>query len=206
MEPLYNKNQWYSFWHWLLKGYGGKPGYKSLLSYWLVSDIILSFLFSKLVSAQPSEMAVAILLPLMGVLIGLAIVCCSSAYAVIITDEINLLAEKLEAGPIEYVYPYNLSLLIILITAGYWAFAALGLLDFHYLEIGNIWIGEKSLHPYKIIGFFLISNSVRLSWQSLRDNASLALAVNEVRFTGSVMAQFSAYEAGVGSIMFAASM
>lgn len=75
------------------------------------------------------EAASTVLLPLVGILIGLTFAWAGTAQALLQTTEIDRLSQHHPGGLEEYVYTYQLAILVVLATLVAWGVAGLGILD-----------------------------------------------------------------------------
>lgn len=172
---MLNKGEWYSFWKWLFFGYGNKPGYARLLTFWIFIDIAIGAVGTVCITKSLSEIAVGVLVPLAGVFIGLSATVSSGTQALVSSQEINKLARFKDGGIADYVYPFQLSILFIFLSMSFWGIAASGLLD-HTIKIVCI-----EFNVFSAIGFSLTSSCVRLAWRCVSGGSDLVFAVFEVR-------------------------
>ena len=76
-----------SYWQWLFKGSGARPGYRRILDKWLLMHIPIGVILSLLTSLDLQACANAVLLPLAGILIGLSFAWAGNAHALLQTEE-----------------------------------------------------------------------------------------------------------------------
>ncbi|MBW1731828.1 MAG: hypothetical protein JRH08_11860 [Deltaproteobacteria bacterium] len=148
------------FWKWFLKGSGGKPGYKRVVNRWIFVHFLIGILIAALVKVDLSTCANAVLLPLVGILIGLSFAWVGNAQALMQTSEIERLGDYHEGGFIEYVYAYQTAILTILATLVIWGLAGLHVFD-------QRWPTSHSAAVYfvvKTILFLLASLTLRTCW------------------------------------------
>lgn len=153
-----------SFWKWFRKGSGRSAGATRLLSLWLVFDITLALSSPFWTPSQTLELAKGVLLPLSGVFVGLAVSWSATAYVLINSEEISRLAEQNEAGLENYVYPFQLAILILLVTITFWTavtVVAPPQIDFPILVNESHAVGDY----FMVFGIFLTSMSLRVAWQ-----------------------------------------
>ena len=105
-----------SFWHWLFKGGGAKPGYRRLLDKWFIGHIFMAAILTILVQQSLKESANTVLLPLSGALIGLSFAWAGNAQALLQTSEIEQLSRFRPGGFQEYAYVYQTAILVLLVT------------------------------------------------------------------------------------------
>jgi len=159
---------WHSFWKWLLKGSGAKPGYSRLISKWLILDAGVAILFAVLTKTAASTISTGILIPLSGVFIAMITASMANTNQHITSPEFEKLYKNNDGGIDEYVYPYVLSALCFLTSIIIWGISATGIFD----SIGFILI---------LTGTFASSLSVRVSWKSLLGSAYAIFAIHEIR-------------------------
>ena len=119
-----NKKQLISYWEWLFRGSGGRPGYRRILDKWLLLHIPVGIVLSFLISIDLQACANTVLLPLAGILIGLSFAWAGNANALLQTEEIEKLSEYHKGGFVEYVFIYQTAILMILVTLVLWALRA----------------------------------------------------------------------------------
>ena len=117
-----------SFWRWFLRGGRGR-GWRKFADLWLLLHLAVGLALSYLVPASLSSAATTVLLPLVGILIGLSFAWAGNAQALLQTEEIEKLAEYRPGGFEEYVYTYQAAILTILSSVVLWGVAALGIFD-----------------------------------------------------------------------------
>ena len=166
-----------SYWRWLCKGSGGKPGYVRVLDIWIAAHIIVGFILSLVVPINLKDAANTVLLPVVGMLIGLSFAWAGNSLSLLQSKEIDRLADYHEGGFQDYVYTYQTAVLVILITLILWCIAGLQIFDF-------VW--PTSAHP--IIYFFLkaglfafSSLSIRECWQVVQGTQLLLVVQREIK-------------------------
>lgn len=149
-----------SFWHWFFVGSGAGPGFRRLFDLWLVVHLAVGITLSLLVPISLESAANGLLLPLAGIFIGLSFAWGGNAQALIQTNEIMQLAGKRKGGFLEYLYTYQLAILLILVSLTCWALAGLGIFD-------QVWPLEQQSCEYKVLSavlFSLASITLRECW------------------------------------------
>ena len=96
-----------SYWRWFFKGSGAKPGYRRLVNTWIMIHLIVGVIVSFVVPVNLENAANTVLLPLVGILIGLSFAWAGNAQALLQSSEIDKLSEHHEGGFIEYVFTYQ---------------------------------------------------------------------------------------------------
>lgn len=118
-----------SFWVWFIKGSSGKPGYRTVINRWLALHVIVGITLAYLVQVDLKEAANSVLLPLVGILIGLSFAWAGNVQALLQTSEIEEMTSRHPGGFDEYVYTFQTAIFIILVTLVAWALAGLEVYD-----------------------------------------------------------------------------
>lgn len=154
-------NNLVNYWQWFFRGSGGKPGYRRIVNRWIFFHLITGICLSIIIEDDLSACANAVLLPLVGILIGLSFAWAGNAQALMQTTEIGLLSQYHEGGFVEYVYLYQTAILIILFTLVFWGFAGLNIFD-------KWWPTSMAPRSYFAVRVFLLtlaSLTLRACWQ-----------------------------------------
>ncbi|MEK7674623.1 MAG: hypothetical protein AAB676_02150 [Verrucomicrobiota bacterium] len=149
-----------SFWRWLAKGSGGKPGYRRLIDRWLILHFGIGVLLGFIVRVNLQTAANTVLLPLVGILIGLCFAWAGNAQALLQAGEIEEMTQFHKGGFAEYVFTYQAAILTILVTLVTWALAGFEIFD-------KAWPSEARQPWYfvvKAILFTLSSLTLRECW------------------------------------------
>lgn len=121
-----------SYWKWLAKGSGGKPGYRRLVNKWLLLHLAVGGFLAWCVKNDLTTAANSVLLPLVGILTGLSFAWAGNAQALMQVTQFEEMADFHEGGFIEYVFVYQTAIFTILVTLVAWAFAGFGIYDQTY--------------------------------------------------------------------------
>jgi len=162
---------------WLLRGTGGKPGYRRLLNFKYLGDLTIGALVFLLVPMPLQEAGGTVLLPLAGLLIGLSFAWGGNAQALLQTSEIENLSKHHPGGFEEYVYTFQTAILAILITLCAWGLAALGVID-------RPSIFEWGYRLYPVVGtllYSLMSLTLRACWGVVVGAQNLLIARKVIR-------------------------
>ncbi len=165
------------FWDWFAKGSGGPPGFQRLLGRWFVLHATVGGLLSYVVPVNLSTAANAVLLPLVGILIGLAFAWAGNAQTLMQSPEIDDLAEHHDGGFLDYAYTYQLAILVILATVVGWAFAGLEVYD-------KVWPNETSAGLYfgvKMMLYTLSSLTLRECWHVVLGAQFMLIVQRKIR-------------------------
>jgi hypothetical protein len=164
-----NKKQ-LSFWKWLWGNKETTPGYKHLLGLSQCLHLFIGIILGFMVARPIDIIGCTVLLPFTAVLGGVSFALSGSTQSILQTEELYKITEKHDGGLPEYVFTYQLVILITLVTVISWAIAGLGI--FEPLLAGH--------HPdiyrfFKILLFTLTSLSIRECWSSTLFSQSLLI-------------------------------
>ena len=118
-----------NFWAWFGRGSGGGPGYLRIVNRKLWIDLVIGTILGFAVTKSLPDTGCTVLFPLAAVLVGMVFAWAGSAQALLQADEIVTIAKFVPGGYPEYVFTFQLSILVILITCVSWGIAALGVLE-----------------------------------------------------------------------------
>lgn len=165
-----------TFWRWLWHGAApGKPGIWLLWNWWLLLHASAALVLTGLIAVTPYEFAGKALFPAASILVGMAVAWTSRASAIL--QDANFRKAVIDDGaPLEdYLYGYQLSLLIIISMVVYVAVTANGGLRIPALS------PDFAQHSTAFIMYFLLSASVRECWSVINFSNLLALLHDRVR-------------------------
>ena len=129
-----------TFWMWFLRGSGSKPGYRRVINSWLIFHFIIGLIVNFVILLNVSDVAKSALLPMLAVFIGLTFSWAGNAHSLLQSSEIIEKANENPGGIYEYVYTFQLCILIMLITIALWTSAMLepkALINDNYLNEFN---------------------------------------------------------------------
>ena len=172
-----SKLRFISFWVWLFKGSGGKSGLRRLFDRWIILHIGVGVLLAYLVTKPLVDCASSVLLPLAGIIVGLSFAWVGNAQALLQTSEIQDVADKHQGGYVEYVYVYQMAILLILTTLVGWSIAGLSVFD-------STWPTPKCIYGYftvKAVLFGLSSLALRECWHVVLGAQWLLLTQREIK-------------------------
>src|SRR5690242_12776613 len=86
-----------SFWRWFFLA-SRRSGWRKFADWWLLVHLVVAIMLSVLVPATLKEAASTVLLPLVGILIGLSFAWAGNAQALLQTEEIERLSEYHPGG------------------------------------------------------------------------------------------------------------
>ena len=167
----------FNFWRWFFAGTVTRAGWHKFLDRWLLFHCAAALLLTYSVPLTIAEAGRAVLLPLVGVLVGLSFAWSGNAQALMQGEEFEQMAEKNLGGFEEYVYTYQMAILTILTTIVAWALAGLGVIDGPCLVPCPSW----SYAAAKFALYFLCSLTIRECWQVILASQYILLARREIR-------------------------
>ena len=118
-----------SFWRWLRKGVGGGPGIRRILGWAFPLHLAVGAVLAWLAPLSIQESANTVLLPLAGIFIGLTFAWIGNAQALLLADEIEELAQHRPGGLAEYVFTFQLAVLVLLLSLVVWGVGGLGVYE-----------------------------------------------------------------------------
>ncbi len=169
-----------SYWRWLLRGSGGKPGFTWFLDLWLPVHAMVGLVLALAVPVPLASAATAVLLPLVAAMIGLSFAWSGNAQALMATEEIENLATYSKGGLPDFVYLFQTAIVVLIGALVAWSLAGLEVFD-------KVWPRGDSGHAYlavKCVVYFLTSLAVRECWAVVVGAQSLLLARSLIRKQG----------------------
>ena len=174
---LIKNKEFIGFWEWFFKGSGGKSGFRRLFNLWIFLHILIGVGLSLIIQVNLTIAANSVLLPLVGILIGLAFAWAGNAQALMQSTEIDKLAEKHEGGFIDYVFAYQLAILIILSTIVLWSIAGVEVYD-------KVWPTELHCIYYfciKTILYSISSLTIRECWHVVLGSQYMLIVQKKIK-------------------------
>lgn len=172
-----NNNLPANFWTWFFRGINSKAGIRKFLNWWLILHIVVGVIMSYFLPTTLSEIAVSLLLPVAGIFIGLSFAWGGNAQALLQTSEIEKISHYNKGGFENFVFTFQASILLILITLILWALAGIGIFDM-------VWPKNPDSIPYFLISgflFFMSSLTLRECWHVVLGAQQLLLIRHELR-------------------------
>jgi len=167
----------FNYWNWFFSGIGGRPDYRRLVSWWLLVHMAVGAIVSLLVNVDLPTAANTVLLPLAGILVGLAFAWAGNAMALMQSREIERLAEEHEGGFSDYVYTYQTAILVILVTMVLWGLAGMKAFDLPQGEP----IAPHAAYCVKAALFGLSSMALRECWHVVLGSQWMLLARHTIK-------------------------
>ena len=164
----------WQFWRWLVCGLEAKPGWRQFTLGWSLFHAAAGVGLAYLVPKPLSEVAFSILIPLAGILAGVSFSWIGNALTLLRSEEIETLASFHPDGLQTYIYTFQLTVLVILVTVTLWAISGLGLLDWQEEYPRLTFAAESTL-------FFFAGLSLREAWHVVMGSHELLLIRSRVR-------------------------
>ena len=167
----------FDYWGWLKRS-----GPKRYVNGWVLLHLAVGLVLTLLVRKDLETAANSVLLPLVGILIGLSFAWAGNAQALLQTAEMQALSDQHEDGFPEYVYVYQTAILLILATLVLWGLAGLGVFDAIWPATARQRLG--SLIPYKAVGgllFAAASATLRECWHAVMGASWMLIAEHTIR-------------------------
>jgi hypothetical protein len=118
-----------NFWKWFFFGTGGLSGWRRLVAPGLIFHVAAGFFGAMFIPANLKEISAAVLLPLASVFVGLTFAWVANVQAVLQSDEVFKLGQYKDGGFEDFVFPFQLGVLIILVCLVVWGLAGLGVFE-----------------------------------------------------------------------------
>jgi len=174
---LIEKTDFMKFWTWFFKGSGNRSGFRKLFDRWFFFHVIIGFIFSCFIPVDLNTAANSVLLPLVGILVGLTFAWAGNAQALLQSPEISEFAEYSKGGFVDYVFTYQLAILVILITIVIWALAGLEVFD-------KVWPKDRYSTEYfitSLILYLILSLTLRECWHVVLGAQFMIMAQRKIK-------------------------
>jgi hypothetical protein len=159
------------FWTWFLRAGTTKAGWRRLFNRWCAVHLLVGGFLAWAVESDLKTSASTVLLPLVGVLVGLSFAWAGNAQSLMQTPEIEELSEYHRGGLSEFAFTYQAAILAILTCVTLWGLAGLGLFDRPCLwQCGGWWYFGAAVVLY---GF--LSLTIRECWHVVLGAQALLL-------------------------------
>lgn len=166
----------YSYWRWFLWPRCGKSGIRKLGDGWLLLHALIGVILGLLVTDSMEKVANSVLLPMVGLLIGLTFAWGGNAFAVLQSREIARMSKHREGGLRTYVFTYQTAILSVLTSLVLWGIAGLGIFDQRWPTPAR----QMVYLAMKIVLFAMLSFSVRECWHVVLGSQWLLLAQHDI--------------------------
>jgi hypothetical protein len=159
-----------TFWKWLTKGSGGSvPGWRNILNRVLTIHVAMAAMATAAIKADPFDFAKTALFPAASILVGMSLAWTTRAATVLQSVELRDQLFDDDRPAEDYIYGYQLAILVIIIMVAYVAVMAGGGLNFA--------VFGRPTDQY-VSGFFLyllLSMSLRECWGAVNFTNMLSL-------------------------------
>lgn len=118
-----------TFWRWFFGDSSRPGGWRKFANRWLLLHVGVGVTLAWVGPLSLTDAATAVLLPLVGVLVGMSFAWAGNAQALLQASEMEVLLSHHDGGLEEYVYTYQMAVLTILVTMALWGVAGLGVID-----------------------------------------------------------------------------
>ena len=161
-----------SFWRWLFLGSGNSPGILRIVNFWLILHLIIGCTLAYLIDIDVRTLADLILPPL-SILFFSAYISWGSGLQLLQTPELQELVRHRQGGMTEYVFTYQLVILIVLMAIIFWV-----LVKFRFFSVSIV--DDSLLFGLKVFLLAFTSLTVRECWQITSGTQWLLLAKHEM--------------------------
>lgn len=157
------KNRLPGFWTWFFRGTGERAGLRRLLDGWLIVHIAIGVTLALIVQRPIWDVAEKALIPMMAIFVGLTFSWAGNAHALLQSKEVRKLSENRVGGIFEYVYTFQLCILVMLLTIMAWVVPILSIPFFlsDFITLNHFNKGASAFL------FSMISLAFRTSWQAV---------------------------------------
>lgn len=157
------KNKLPGFWTWFTRGTGERAGLRRLLGVWSILHITIGVALAFLVQRPIADVAEKALVPMMAIFVGLTFSWAGNAHALLQSSEVVRLGRNRAGGIFEYVYTFQLCILVMLLTIVVWT---VPLLNLPFL-FGRFVTLDHFNRAASAILFSMVSLALRTSWQAV---------------------------------------
>ena len=149
------------YWKWFFF-----KGYKSIANRWLVLHLFVGILLGFLSNNNLNDIAIAVIFPASGMLLSVCMAWSGAFTALINSKEIIILKSKIKEvdKDVRYIYNYQTSVLILLITATAWAIIAIIGDSIKIAIIYHCYYEEQTFLIIKTALFTMSSIAIRETW------------------------------------------
>lgn len=166
----------FRFWTWVFHGLGDGRGMWRIVNWWLVVHAAVGVALAFLAPVSLEEAGRLVALPVSSALVGLSLAWVGAAHAILVTPEIHDLAAAKKSGIADYVYTFQLAVLVLLVTFALWCVCALQVFD-------KTWPTPSSASAYatcRVLMFALTSLALREGWHAVLGSQWLLLAHDDL--------------------------
>jgi hypothetical protein len=149
-----------TYWRWFLQGSGGRPGYRSVISAWLVLHVAAGAILAWSVDLSLERSASTVLIPLVSVLVGLSFAWGGNAVGLLQTKGVRDLTSQHPGRLPEYAFIFQTAILVVLVALVVWGVAGLGVFDARWPTSAR----GKSYAVLETLLYAIASLTVREAW------------------------------------------
>lgn len=158
-----------TFWQWFFRGVAKKPGYRRVANAWGLFHLGLGGVLAFVVDVDFQDLAKSTLLPLMAILVGLTFSWAGNVNSIMQTEEVQIFLRE-KGGPLEYVYTFQLCILINIAVICAWC---VPLLDLPYLLPRDTRAPVEGVMAAVL--FAAVSLAIRTGWHAVVGSNMLLL-------------------------------
>lgn len=148
------------FWTWFFRSGTTTAGWRRLINKWSILHLAVGVCLASAVQSDLKTSSSTVLLPLVGVLVGLSFAWAGNAMSLLQTEEIEELSKYRPGGLSEFAFTYQAAILAILACVTLWGLAGLGIFERPCLwQCGRGWYFGTAVVLY---GF--LSLTIRECW------------------------------------------
>lgn len=171
------KSSYPTFWRWFFRSGARGAGWRRLFNRWCLFHVGVGAALTWLVRADLKTAASSVLLPLVGVLVGLSFAWAGNAQSLLQTEEIDTFSDYVPGGLAEFAYTYQAAILAILGCVTVWGLAGLGVFEHScFWQCSSQWYMGASVLLYASL-----SLTIRESWHVVLGAQQMLLIRASVR-------------------------
>jgi hypothetical protein len=156
---------------WFFRAGTTKAGWRRLFNKWCIAHLAVGTFLAWAVQSDLKTAASSVLLPLVGVLVGLSFAWAGNAQSLLQTAEIEELSEYHRGGLSEFAFTYQAAILAILACVALWGLAGLGVFERACLwQCSNWWYFGTA-----IVLYAFLSLTIRECWHVVLGAQALLL-------------------------------
>lgn len=161
-----------TFGRWLWAGSGGRRGISRVVNFWMLLHLLVGSLIALAISAPLSRTSQSCLLPAFSILIGLTFAWIGNAQGLLQTKAIRLLGKETQGGLIDFIFAYQLNVLILLVAISIFAIASLSPFEQLKLPVFH----PKIYFSAKALFYSTASLTVGTAWSTINGSHALLRA------------------------------
>lgn len=131
-----------TFWKWFLFGHEAGAGWRRIVDGWVVGHVIIGFCLFVTIPMPTMKASGVVLIPLASIFIGLTFAWIANVQSILASSEIEKFVEYRSGGFPEYVFPFQLGVLTVLICLLAWGLAGVGVMGFAFGKCSALLKGD----------------------------------------------------------------